>query len=292
MNLRKLFAAGPLVALAGLAFAQSDPTSRAWNKPVQPFRVIGNIYYVGASEVSSFLITTSQGDILLDGGFAETAPIIRKNMEQLGFKISDVHILLNSHAHYDHAGGLAALKQLTGARMLASAGDAPLLERGGHDDPQYGDSFLFPAVQVDQLVGDGETVALGGVTLHAVLTPGHTPGCTTWTMQVADGGRTYDVVFLCSTSVPAHYRLVNNKAYPQIASDYDRTFARLGSLPCDVFLAPHGSLFHLKEKMDELQIRGINPFINPREYQKFLAGSEREFKQKLEEQVRAAAQRH
>jgi metallo-beta-lactamase class B len=276
--------------LASLALGQSDAPSRARNKPVEPFHLIGNIYYVGAADITSFLITTSQGQILLDGGFAETAPAIRKNIEKLGFKVSDVHILLNSHAHLDHAGGLAALKEMSGAKVLASAGDKPLLESGGHNDPQFGDTLLFPAVQVDQVIADGETVQLGDVVLHAVLTPGHTPGCTTWTMQVKDGGKTYDVVFVCSTTAPDPYRLVNNKAYPQIVADYVHTFARLGTLPCDVFLAPHGSFFHLADKMDQLKAGSIpNPFIDPKGYQKFLAESEKAFRQKLQKQTRAAA---
>jgi metallo-beta-lactamase class B len=290
MKLQKVFAVCILLVLAVPALAQRDPVSRAGNKPVEPFKLIGNIYYVGASDVTSFLITTPQGLILLDGGFAETAPMIQKNIEKLGFKVSDVHILLNSHAHLDHAGGLAALKQLSGAKMVASAGDKPMLENGGHDDPQFGNSLVFPPVQVDQVIGDTETIELGNVVLHAVLTPGHTPGCTTWTMQVHEGSKTYDVVFLCSTTAPDPYRLVNNKAYPQIVTDYVHTFARLGALPCDVFLAPHGSLFHLQEKVDRLNAGSVlNPFIDPPEYQRFLAESEKAFRQKLQKQTRAAA---
>lgn len=290
MNLQKLLTVCILVMFATPALAQSDPVSRPGNKPVPPFRVIGNIYYVGASDVTSFLITTPQGLILLDGGFAETAPMIRKNIEQLGFKVSDVHILLNSHAHLDHAGGLAALKEMNGAKMVASAGDKPLLESGGHNDPQFGDRLLFPPIQVDQVIGDGETIQLGDVVLHAVLTPGHTLGCTTWTMQVKDGAKTYDVVFVCSTTAPDPYRLVNNKAYPQIVTDYVHTFARLGTLPCDVFLASHGSFFHLADKMDQIATQSNpNPFIDPKGYQRFLADSEKAFRQKLQKQTRAAS---
>jgi metallo-beta-lactamase class B len=290
MNVQKFFAVCILVAFAAPGLAQSDPVSRAGNKPVEPFHLIGNIYYVGAADVTSFLITTPQGLILLDGGFAETAPMIQKNIEQLGFKVSDVHILLNSHAHLDHAGGLAALKQLSGAKLVASAGDKPLLESGGHSDPQFGDRLVFPPVGVDQVIEDGETVELGNVVLHAVLTPGHTPGCTTWTMQVKDGAKNYDVVFVCSTTAPDPYRLVNNKAYPQIVSDYRHTFDRLGSLSCDIFLAPHGSFFRLQDKMNRLRA-GLfpNPFIDPQGYQKFLADSERAFREKLQKQTRTAA---
>jgi metallo-beta-lactamase class B len=292
MNLQKLFAVCVLVTLTAAGLAQNVSIARPGNKPVEPFRVMGNVYYVGASDITSFLITTPQGMILLDGGYAETAPMIQKNIEKLGFKVSDVHILLNSHAHTDHAGGLAALKQLTGAKVMASAGDRALLESGGHNDPQFGDTLLFPAVQVDQVVGDGEAVELGGVVLHAVLTPGHTPGCTTWTMQVKDGAKNYDVVFLCSTTAPDPYRLVNNTAYPQIVADYSHTFARLGGLPCDIFLGAHGSFFHLTDKMNELKAQTFpNPFIDPKGYQRFLAESEKAFRQRLQGQIQASGAR-
>ena len=173
--------------------------------------------------------------------------------------------------------------------MIASEGDRPLLERWAHD-PQFGDRLGFPAVVVDQVIHDGEIVELGGVTLRAVLTPGHTPGCTTWTMTANEGGRKYDVVFFCSTSAPSGYRLVNNKAYPQIVSDYEHSFARLKQLPCDVFLGAHGTFFHLKEKSARLKAGARpNPFIDPDGYRWFVAASEREFHQLLQEQRRAAA---
>jgi metallo-beta-lactamase class B len=192
----------PLLLLACLtapASAQRDATSRAWNQPAEPFRILGNVYYVGANEITSFLITTPQGHILLDGGFVETVPIIRRNVEKLGFRLADVKILINSHAHLDHAGGLAELQRLTGARLLASAADAPLLASGGRGDPLFGDELTFPPVKPAGHAGDGESVTLGGVRVVAHLTPGHTPGCTTWTLQADDEGARRDVVFVCST---------------------------------------------------------------------------------------------
>jgi len=210
---------------------QADPTSQASNQPVAPFRILGNLHYVGASEVTSFLLATDRGLILLDGGFVETAPQIRDNIARLGFKPSDVKIILSSHAHFDHAGGLAQLKAWTGARLFASAGDAPLLEAGDRGDPLFGDTLPFPPVKVDHLLRDGETVTLGDTTLVAHVTAGHTRGCTTWTTRVAEGGRLYDVVFLCSTTVLPGYRLVDHPTYPGIADDYARTFATLAALP-------------------------------------------------------------
>lgn len=263
--------------------AQSNASARAeWNRPVEPFRIIGDIYYVGVSEVASYLITTPQGHILLDGGFAETPPIIEKNITELGFRVHDVKYLLNSHAHYDHCGGLAELKRISGARMVASRADAEVLESGRQRNYSIPDS-LFPAVKVDRLIDDGEKVHLGGVTLTAILTPGHTKGCTTWTMPVEDAGKTYHVVFYCSTSVPG-YPLVGNTRYPQIVSDYERSFARLRQLPCDVFLGPHGSFFHLMEKCAQLAKGGPNPFVDPSELRKYVDQSEAEFQRELKAQ--------
>jgi metallo-beta-lactamase class B len=170
--------------------AQADETSRSWNQPVNPYRVIGNIYYVGAAEVTSFLIVTPAGHILLDSGFAETVPQIKQNIAQLGFRLQDVKILLNSHAHFDHAGGLAELKKLTGAKLMASEADAALLAKGGKGDFHFGDRLSYAPVITDRMLQDGDRVELGGVTMTAHLTPGHTKGCTTWTMKVKDRSET------------------------------------------------------------------------------------------------------
>ena len=264
--------------------AQRDEESRSWNQPVKPFRIIGNVYYVGASEVTSYLITTPQGHILLDSGFAETVPQIRENVKRLGFKLEDVRLLINSHAHYDHAGGLAELKALTGAKLCASEADAAQLASGGKGDFRWGDTFAFPAVQADRILHDGDTVELGGVWLVAHLTPGHTKGNTTWTMEVKDGGKTYNVVFMGSTSAPG-YQLINNSKYPNIVADYQHSFRVLESLPCDVFLAPHGSFFQLKEKMARLeQGAATNPFIDPQGYRDYLKDSKKVFYEQLKTQ--------
>ncbi|HKS21291.1 MAG TPA: subclass B3 metallo-beta-lactamase [Thermoanaerobaculia bacterium] len=255
-------------------FAQQDPTSRAANQPVEPFRIAGNLYYVGATDVTSFLITTPQGHILLDGGFEETAPMIVANVQRLGFRIEDVRFLLSSHAHYDHAGGLAALKKATGAQFVASRGDAPLLARGGHDDPQFHDRFLFPPIVADRIVDDGDTVTLGGTTLVARITPGHTPGCTTWTTTIADGAKSYAVVFVGSATAPG-YVLTTNRRYPNAVADYRRTFSVLRSLHPDIFLASHGSFFGLAEKSK------TRDFVDPHGYAAFVDASERAFEQRV-----------
>src|SRR5215813_4368832 len=204
-----------LLFLPSTAESQSDATQRSWNQPVKPYRIIGNVWYVGASGVTSFLITTSDGHILLDSGLPETVPQIRQNVAQLGFKLADIKILINSHAHYDHAGGLAELKELTGAKLMSTEADAELLARGGKDDFQWGDKYAYRPVKSDRVLRDGDLVELGEVQLTARLTPGHTKGSTTWTMKVNEEGKQYDVVFSTSVSTPG-YTLVNNDRYPSI----------------------------------------------------------------------------
>ena len=256
--------------IAAGAYAQSDPVSRSWNEPVEPFRIVENIYYVGASDVTSFLITSPGGHVLIDGGFEETAPMILTSIRRLGFRPSDVKVLLNSHAHYDHAGGLAALKRATGAVFYASAPEVPLLARGGKDDPQFGDRFFFPPIQADRILRHGERVTVGASTITANVTPGHTPGCTTWSMKAGK----LNVVFFCSPTVPEGYKLVGNPRYPNALADYRKQFRILRSLPCDVFLASHGNFFNLKEKMAKRTGGGTNPFIDREGCHRFIAASE------------------
>jgi metallo-beta-lactamase class B len=258
-------------------------------QPVEPFRIIANIFYVGASDVTSYLIATPKGHIIIDGGFVETAPMIRANIEKLGFHFEDVKILLNTHAHFDHAGGLASLKEWGGAKLIVSERDAPLLSRGGKGDPQFGDAYPFPAVTPDLLVRDGDRVTLGGSILIAHLTPGHTPGCITWTTTVRKKGMPYEVVIVGSPAVPKEYKLVGNDKYPDVVADYRQTFATLKALPCDIFLGAHGSDFDLLGKA-ERKAKGEtpNPFIDPEGYKKFVAGAEQAFEEEVKRETPAA----
>jgi metallo-beta-lactamase class B len=286
-SFRKFCVIALLLLCPVMAKAQLSPEWRPWNNPVQPVRIIGNIYYVGASEVSSFLITTPQGHILIDSGFDETVPLIQANIKQLGFKLEDVKILLNSHAHADHAGGLATLKQLTGAKLFASKADAELLTNGGKGDFYWDDRLAYKPVKVDRTFGDKEAVELGGVKLIARLTPGHTKGATTWTLKVKDGDKTYDVVIISSASVPG-YTLTNNTKYPKIIDDYAYTFKVLKTLPCDIFLAPHGSMFGLLEKQERLKKDAqVNPFIDPQDYRAYIEKAEKTYLQQLEKERQA-----
>ena len=267
------------MAFPALAGAQANDQSRAMNQPVAPFHIIGNIYYVGASDITSYLIVTPAGDILLDGGFVETAPQIEKNIQTLGFKLADVKILLNSHAHLDHAGGISELRRLTGAQFVAMDGDVPALTAG----------TAYPAAAPDRVIHDGDTVTLGGVTLTAHLTPGHTRGCTTWTMSTDDGGKTYNVVFVGSATVLPQYKLIDRPGapatYPGIEADYEKTFRVLKSLPCDVFLGAHGSMYSLAQKREAMSKNPAqNPFIDPAGYQAYIARAEGVFQTELQKE--------
>lgn len=280
-----LFIIFPLAALA-----QPDPTTRAWNEPVPPFRIAGNLYYVGATEVTSFLITTPEGHILIDSGFVETVPQIAHNLTQLGFKLADVKFLLSSHAHYDHVGGLAELKNLTGATTVAMDRDAELLRNGGRGDFRFGDTLPFPPLKVDRVIHDGQSIEIGGQKITARLTAGHTKGNTTWTTTIADGAKSYQVVFAGSPTALDYQLTGATESYPGIGTDFEKTFAVLKSLPCDIFVSCHGSLFSLTEKRKRLSRgQGPNPFVDPDGYRKFVADFEKEFREKLDRQKKRAA---
>ena len=253
--------------------------SGRWNTPYAPFKVIGNIYYVGTAGVSSWLITSPKGHILIDGILAQSAPQIIGNVKALGFNIRDVKYLLNSHAHIDHAGGLAGLQRASGATMIASAADKPFLENGdiGHG-PSGG--MKFPPIRVDRLIGDGGTVRLGGVTLTAHLTPGHSPGCTSWSMTAtgADSVRR-QVFFHCSGTVAG--QSLRPEAYPGIVANFRATFAKVRKFKADIFLANHDNFFDLKEKRARQIAGDANAFVDPSELQRFNTLMETRFEAEL-----------
>jgi metallo-beta-lactamase class B len=271
--------AGPPASpsLAGIPRAM-----RGWNRPAEPFRVVGNIYFVGTNELAIFLIRTPAGHIVIDSGFEDTVPLVRASVEQLGFKMTDVRILLASHAHIDHVGGMARLKALTGARLLATAPDAAVIRSGGGGP--LGLDMTWPPAAVDGILEDGQRVELGGTTLVAHLTAGHTPGATTWTTTVEEDGRSLDVVFFSSATLFRETPLKDNRAYPEIARDFERSYAFWRSVPCDVFLAPHGHFFGLTEKR-ERQRRGEkpSPFIDPDGWKRLIAEQEAIFRRRLAE---------
>lgn len=264
--------------------AQADPS---WSQPFPAYRVIGNIYYVGTRGLAVYLIVTPQGDILINSGLESSVPLIEANIEKLGFHMRDIKILLISHAHNDHCAGSARIKQLTGAKYMVMDADVPVVESGGRDDFQYGHipGDLYPPTKVDRVLHDGSQVSLGGVLLTAHLTPGHTRGCTTWTMKVIANGKSYNVVIVGSPNVNAGYKLVNNKTYPRIAQDYERTFRVLKALPCDVFLGAHGDYYGMVAKYARMRQGGENPFIDPAGYKRFVAEKDGAFRAELAKQM-------
>jgi CubicO group peptidase (beta-lactamase class C family) len=267
----------PTLALAMAAVGQGQAD---WYEPFPAHKVIGNVYYVGSKDLASYLITTPDGHILINSGFERTVPLIQKSVESLGFKMADVKILLASHAHSDHVAGLALLQKMTGAKVYVMRGDDQVVASGGKGQYLYTTSRWDPC-KVDRVLDDRDEVKLGGVTLVARLTPGHTRGCTTWTWRVAEGGKTYTVVVVGSPNVNPGFELVNNKDYPEIADDFARTFEVLKSLPCDVFLGAHGSYYGMVERHDLLQKGRANAFVNPEGYKEYVALKERAFRKTL-----------
>lgn len=284
MRIKVLVAAIAFVSsIAGNLSAQGNPD---WTTPSPGFRIAGNLYYVGTKDLASYLVTTSAGHILINSTLDANVPLINQSVEQLGFRFTDIKILLISHAHWDHAAGSAAIKRLTGAAYMVMNGDVNVVESGGKTDFQYGNdsSTWYPATKVERVLYDGDEVRLGDAMLVAHLTPGHTKGCTTWTMRVRDGGRSYDVVIVGSPNVNPGYRLVNNPSYAQIVANYERTFGVLKSLPHDIFLGAHGSYFDLQRKYALLKQGGPTPFVDPLGYERYVAEREAAFHKELEEQ--------
>lgn len=275
------------LVVTAAARAELSEEERSWNEPVEPFRIAGNVYYVGARDVTSYLIATPAGHVLVDSGFAETVPQVLANVRTLGFDPKDVKWLLISHPHYDHVGGIADLRDATRAKIAVSAADGEQAKNGGKGDFQWGDRFTYRAFTADRLLQDGDTVTLGGTTLTANVTPGHTRGCTSWSTKVTEHGKPLHVVFVCSITFPT-YKLAGNEAYPRIADDYRDTFRRLAAMPADVFLAAHGGFFRLMEKRAALcRNPEQNPFVDPQGYRAHVEQKRQEFEQRLAEQQRS-----
>jgi metallo-beta-lactamase class B len=267
--------------------AQDPPE---WTEAFVPFRIADNLYYVGSKGLASYLITTPSGHILINSSLEFSVPLIRNSVEKLGFKFREIRILLISHAHWDHDAGSALIKKLTGAKYMVMDADVPVVESGGKTDFQYGSSpeSQYPATRVDRVLHDGDEVKLGKAALVAHLTPGHTKGCTTWTMKVGEKGKKYDVVIVGSPNVNEGYKLVGNAKYPTIAQDYERMFRVLKSLPCDYFLGAHGNYFGMLSKVARMKPGADSPFIDPEGYKKYVAEREHAFRKELAKQKSAS----
>jgi metallo-beta-lactamase class B len=280
-----------LSLMAGSAAAQSLPDLMkqmiaAWNKPTEPFKVIDNIYYVGTNGLASYLITTPQGHILIDTVMPESTAQIESSIGKLGFKVADIKYIINTHAHIDHTGGLAQIKQETGAQMVAGAKDVPLLEGGFYPGREAEKHLNFPPVKVDRAVREGDTVVLGGVTLTAHETPGHSPGCTSWTTSVKDGDATRSVIFFCSATVALN-QLVGRPTYPGIVDDYKKTYAWAKTAHPDILLAPHPEMFDMAGKRAKIAEGAPNPFVKPGEFNAYLDRLETQFNEGLAKQTAA-----
>ena len=272
----------------------AKPTKKIYNPPylnkdVKPFKIVGNVYYVGLTNFAAFLVSTPQGLILIDTMDHEWVPKLKKSVTDLGFKLSDIKIILQAHAHVDHVGGLAELKKETGATVYVMAEDASVLADGGVSDFRNFDGKpLWAPVKADKLLKDGEKVSLGGVTLTALLTPAHSKGCTTWTMDTEDDvsgtKRKYNVVFACSQRLNDGVHLTNNPKYPNYAADFAKGFAKLKTLKPDVWVASHAFMFDLEGKLAKMKPGAANPFIDREGFQQYVKDYEHEYQFSLQEE--------
>ncbi len=261
----------------------------SWTAPQKPFRIYGDTWYVGPRGLGVFLITAPTGDVLIDGGVPGDAALIEANIRQLGVDLHDIKWILNTHAHFDHAGDIAQLARDTGAQVIASAADAPLLERGGHDDPQYGDRFPYAAVRVGRTVGDGERLHLGDLVLTAHATPGHTKGNTTWTWTSCERKRCLHMVDVGSLSAPG-YQLLGNTEYPDVVKDFQHSFSTVAALPCDIPLAPHPGMVNFWARVAERKNGRADALIDRQGCRDYADKARKQFRAEVAKQ-RAGAER-
>ena len=254
-----------------------------WNKAQQPFQIFKHVYYVGTENLSSILIDTGDGLVLIDGGIAASAPLIKANIEQLGFKLTEIKYILNSHARLDQAGGFAQLKQWSGAKLVASAENAEMLENGGISDFALGNQLPFPPVEVDLIIQNGAQLKLGDQVFTAHLTPGHLPGSTSWSTSIRHHFKNYRVVYADSLFTGG-YLLLNNKNYPNIVSDIRQSFQTLNALHADIFLANKADRFNMIQKWKDLQAGNAKAFIDKNGLQRYVAAFQSDFEKQLAEQ--------
>jgi metallo-beta-lactamase class B len=267
-------------ALASPALAQGDPN---WTRPFPPFRIIGNIYWVGSYDLSTYLITTPQGNILINTGVGETAKQIKASVEQLGFKLADTKILTATHGHFDHVAGLAELKRMTGARLIVSEQDKELLESGGKLDFRFGDTpaTRFEPVKVDGTFKDNDSISLGGTVLTAHHHPGHTKGATSFTLNVQESGKTYRVVIANMASINPGVTVSGMAKYPGITEDYARTFKAQKDMPIDVWLASHAAQFKMHEKYKPGDAFNPDRFVDPQGFKAAVEQLEKTYRDQL-----------
>jgi metallo-beta-lactamase class B len=253
-------------------------------EPSEPFHIIDNIYAVGETlHLINYLITTDEGHILIDTGYVESVPAVQANIEKLGFRVEDIRFLIASHAHTDHVAGFARMQELSGAAIVAGRRDVDNMETGGVTDFRGRVEPLWPPVTVDQPIDDGDEIRLGDTILTAHSTPGHTKGCTTWTMSAEEDGQQYDVIFFCGTNIAdSALPVIGNPGYPEMADDYAASFAKLKSIPVDVYLGGHGYWFWIEDKLARMrQGDSANPFVDPEGYRRAIEGLEQRYLDRL-----------
>jgi metallo-beta-lactamase class B len=258
-----------------------------WEEPAEPIKIVGPLYFVGTKGLGVFLFTTSEGHILMNTGMPSSGPMIVESIRKLGFKPEDIKMMINGHAHIDHAGAFAYLKEQFGAQLAIMQGDVTAMESGDRDDFKYANDFVYPPVKVDRILRDGDTIKMGDVLLTAYHTPGHTRGATTWIANIAVDGKTYVVAFPDGAGFNPGYRLARNPSYPGIADDYRRTHHRLEMLKPDIWLAQHNEYYDLEGKRQRAQTEGVQAWIDPEGYRRFVAGKKRAFEDEVDEELEA-----
>lgn len=279
--------AAVFVSAAGHAQQPAAPKAEVGNEPFAPFKIGEGLYYVGASDYTSYLIVTKAGLVVIDGGDAPTGHQVVQNIRTLGFDTRQIKVLLNTHQHFDHAAGLAEVKRAAApdVKFYASEADGTIVANGGRGDPFIkGARFEYDPVKPDVWVKDGDKVKLGELTLTAHITGGHTKGCTTWTFPVTVAGKVRQALDLCSASVLPGYKLGKTETYPGQTADYQKSFATWRALPCDVFIASHGAFYGMKAKKAALEAGKADAFVDPAGCRTFVDGAEARFKAELAKQ--------
>jgi metallo-beta-lactamase class B len=256
-----------------------------WEEPAEPAKIVGPIYFVGTKGLGVFLFTTSEGHILMNTGMPSSGPVIVESVRKLGFRPEDIKLMINGHAHIDHAGAFAFLKQQFSAQLAVMKDDVEAMESGDKNDFKYANDFVYPPVKVDRILRDGDTIKMGDVLLTAYHTPGHTRGATTWIANIAVDGKAYVVAFPDGAGFNPGYRLVKNPSYPGIAEDYRRTHHFLETLKPDIWLAQHNEYYDFESKRQRAQTEGMKAWIDPEGYRRFIAGKKRDFEDEVDEEM-------